>query len=202
MIPFLLVALLLFSGTGFAFVLTSESSKSSKLGFSLLFAACLILGGIGADLIGRGNIQQRLADRLRERGVDVIGRISRYEYVESHARGGFHGYCPVVFYVAPDGVERSILVRRATTPEERRAWPASTTPVKVTYLQEDPDVARVPGWQDYGTEPLRESGYLCLILDAEMLLTLAWFAFRRTAGEPPGLQKLREGAQDESRREP
>jgi hypothetical protein len=94
-------------------------------------------------------------------GERAEGTIINFEHVVDHGRGGRSRDCPVVQFIASDGISRNITVQESHCSDsvDKRELPRH---VAVAHLRAKPDVARVLEWQPAPPVEERSIGLACM----------------------------------------
>ena len=112
----------------------------------VLTIALLLVGAGGSALVACGWQARQLDQRFAHEGLVVPAELAGYQYVKLYGRGAHSGGRPVLRYVAYDHVARLHVAQEYGAVGEygRRTLPMRK--IEITYLPEDPNMARVRDW--------------------------------------------------------
>jgi hypothetical protein len=144
-------------------VVISRLARRDGLNISATFAALgfVVMMCVAGFLTFDYTIENTHRIDLMAIGEHAEGTITNFEHVVDHGRGGRSRDCPVVQFVAGDGISRNITVQESHCSDsvDKRNLPLH---VAVAYLRTKPDVAKVLDWQPAPLVEERSIGLACM----------------------------------------
>ena len=144
-------------------VVISRLARRDRFNISAIFAALgfVVMMCVASFLTFDYTTENANHIDLMAVGEHAEGTITNFEHVVDHGRGGRSRDCPVVQFIAGDGISRNITVQESHCSDsvDKRDLPLH---VAVAYLRTKPDVARVLEWQPAPPVEERLIGLACM----------------------------------------
>lgn len=132
----------------------TPQSRRHMLPPQIIRTALPVLGmialGFGYTLLSMGLSERESTTQFQRFGMQTPATLVGYRYI-THTHRSPEGDRPVFSYMAKDGIQRTYIAYEYGLATDNKKRALSTQKVQITYLPDNPSVARIEAWNKNST---------------------------------------------------